>query len=39
MGTVMPMAPVQADDFSARRFDNDGSRIIWEEPSYGGTAL
>ena len=39
MGNVAPMAPVQPDDFSARRFDNDGSRIIWEEPAYGGTAL
>ena len=36
---VPTMAPIQTDDFSARKFDNDGNRIIWEEPSYGGTAL
>ena len=23
---------IQADSFNARRFDNDGSRILWEEP-------
>jgi len=23
---------IQEDDFTARRFDTDGARIIWEEP-------
>jgi len=36
-GQVAP--PIQGDDFSARRFDNDGSRIIWEEPYSNGTSL
>ncbi len=36
---VPTIAPIQGDDFSARRFDNDGSRILWEEPFYGGTSL
>lgn len=35
--TMVPQ--IQGDDFSARRFDNDGSRILWEEPYYGGTSL
>ena len=25
-------APIQSDDFSARKFDSDGNRILWEEP-------
>lgn len=33
------VAPIQGDDFSARRFDSDGSRIIWEEPYANGTSL
>lgn len=33
------MGPVQGDDFNARKFDADGSRIMWEEPYYGGTSL
>jgi hypothetical protein len=34
------VAPVQSDDFSARRFDSDGSRILWEAPlPKGATAL
>jgi len=30
-GQVMG-GPIQADSFNARKFDNDGSRILWEEP-------
>jgi hypothetical protein len=33
------IAPTQGDNFSARRFDNDGSRILWEEPAPNGTSL
>jgi hypothetical protein len=25
-------APIQPDDFSARKFDSDGNKILWEEP-------
>lgn len=33
-GTVIapPGTTMQSDGFSARKFDNDGSRILWEEP-------
>ncbi|MGI9471446.1 MAG: hypothetical protein ACR2NZ_07945 [Rubripirellula sp.] len=33
-GTVIapPGTMIQSDGFSARKFDNDGSRILWEEP-------
>ncbi len=31
-------APVQADNFSARKFDSDGNRILWEEPLPSGGA-
>ena len=30
-------APIQADDFRARKFDSDGNRILWEEPLPQGT--
>lgn len=34
------VAPIQSDDFSARKFDSDGNRILWEEPlPSGSTAL
>ena len=32
-----PGAPIQEDDFSARKFDADGNRILWEEPLPEGT--
>jgi hypothetical protein len=35
-----PAAPIQADDFSARKFDSDGNRILWEQPlPQGATSL
>lgn len=39
-GTVIapPGTTIQSDGFSARKFDNDGSRILWEEP-VGTNAL
>jgi hypothetical protein len=30
MGAAGVSAP--ADSFNARKFDNDGSRILWEQP-------
>lgn len=30
-------APIQSDDFNARKFDTDGNRILWEEPLPRGT--
>jgi hypothetical protein len=33
-----PTAPIQSDDFSARKFDSDGNRILWEEPLPAGAA-
>lgn len=38
-GQVYPQSvtPVQPDDFSARKFDSDGNRILWEEPLPKGT--
>lgn len=35
-----PAPPIQADDFSARKFDSDGNRILWEQPlPQGATSL
>jgi len=31
------IAPIQPDDFNARKFDSDGNRILWEEPLPQGT--
>ena len=39
-GQVYPSAPspsIQTDDFSARKLDTDGNRILWEEPLPKGT--
>lgn len=33
------MAPIEGDNFNARRFDADGSRILWEQPYYEGNSL
>jgi hypothetical protein len=32
--TTLPgsTSPVQPDNFSARKFDSDGNRILWEQP-------
>lgn len=30
-------APIQSDNFNARKFDSDGNRILWEEPLPQGT--
>lgn len=41
-GQVYPntVTPVQPDNFSARKFDSDGNRILWEEPiPKGSTSL
>jgi hypothetical protein len=41
-GQVMPgsTTPLQPDDFSARKFDSDGNRILWEQPlPEGATSL
>ncbi len=33
-------APIQPDNFNARKFDSDGNRILWEEPlPQGPTSL
>jgi len=32
-GTVGEPVVIDPDNFEARRFDTDGSRIIWEEPA------
>lgn len=37
-GATMPPAPIQPDDFSARKFDSDGNRILWEQPLPDGAS-
>ena len=32
-----PTAPIQSDNFNARKFDSDGKRILWEQPLPQGT--
>jgi hypothetical protein len=29
-------APIQSDNFNARKFDSDGNRILWEQPLTKG---
>ena len=34
---ALPSVPVQTDDFTARKVDSDGNKILWEEPLPPGT--
>lgn len=31
-------APIESDDFQSRKFDADGSKILWEEPLPAGSS-